>query len=82
MNGLKVSLNVPFIYMSGSWHPTTGTRSSKLLIQIEFDKMTRIVGLVYETGMRLANLDHAPVRDIKGSRTGRTASPCQDGELM
>jgi len=36
--------------------------------KIEFDKMTRITALVYETGWRLANLDHAPARDNKGPR--------------
>jgi hypothetical protein len=39
--------------------------------KIEFDKMTRIVQLVYETGQRVANLDHAPVRDWRGARAGR-----------
>ena len=27
--------------------------------------------LVYETGVRVANLDHAPARDNKGPRAGR-----------
>ena len=39
--------------------------------KIHFEKMSRITRLVYETGLRLANLDHAPVRDFKGPRTGR-----------
>ena len=33
--------------------------------------MTRITQMVYETGLRLANLDHAPVHDNKGPRAGR-----------
>jgi hypothetical protein len=36
--------------------------------KIEFDKMSRITQLVYATGQRLANLDHAPVRDNRGPR--------------
>jgi hypothetical protein len=36
--------------------------------KIEFDKMARIAGLIYETGWRVANLDHALVRDNKGAR--------------
>jgi len=39
--------------------------------KIHFEKMSRITRLVYETGLRLASLDHAPVRDFKGPRTGR-----------
>ena len=33
--------------------------------------MTRVTQLVYETGLRLANLNHAPVRDNKGPRAGK-----------
>jgi hypothetical protein len=40
--------------------------------KIEFEKMTRVLQYVYETGARLANLDHAPVRDNKGARAGRS----------
>jgi Zn-dependent M28 family amino/carboxypeptidase len=39
--------------------------------RIEFPKMARIAQLVYETGLRLANLDHFPSRDNKGPRAGR-----------
>jgi hypothetical protein len=37
--------------------------------------MTQIVQLVYETGARVANLDHAPVRDDQGARAGKITSP-------
>ena len=30
--------------------------------------MTRVVQLIYETGIRTADLDHAPVRDNQGPR--------------
>jgi hypothetical protein len=36
--------------------------------KIEFDKMTRVTQYVYETGWRVANLDHAVVRDNLGAR--------------
>ena len=39
--------------------------------RIEFDKMARIAQLIYTTGVRLGNLDHAPVRDNKGPRAGK-----------
>ncbi len=39
--------------------------------KIDFAKLARVTGLVYATGLRVANLDHAPVRDNKGPRKGR-----------
>jgi hypothetical protein len=36
--------------------------------RIEFAKMTRVAQLVYATGLRLANLERAPVRDNRGPR--------------
>jgi hypothetical protein len=39
----------------------------------EFEKLMRVTQYVYETGVRLANLDHAPVHDNKGARAGKTA---------
>jgi Zn-dependent M28 family amino/carboxypeptidase len=40
--------------------------------KIEFEKMARIAQFAYATGMRVANLDHAPARDNKGPRVGKT----------
>ena len=42
--------------------------------KIEFPKLAHIAQLVYTTGMKVANLDHAPVRDNKGPRKGKGAS--------
>jgi hypothetical protein len=39
--------------------------------KIEFAKMARIADLVRATAARVANLDHAPVRDFAGPRIGR-----------
>ena len=36
--------------------------------KIEFEKMARVAEVVYETGWRVANLDHLPVRDNQGPR--------------
>jgi hypothetical protein len=47
--------------------------------KIEFPKMARIARLVYETGWRVANLDHFPARDNKGPRVGKGASGRIDG---
>ncbi|HYT66539.1 MAG TPA: M28 family peptidase [Vicinamibacterales bacterium] len=42
--------------------------------KIEFPKMAHIAQLVYSTGMKIANLDHFPVRDNRGPRTGKGAA--------
>lgn len=42
--------------------------------RIEFPKLARVTQLVYATAWRVANLDHFPVRDNKGPRTGRGQS--------
>ncbi len=42
--------------------------------KIEFPKMAHIARLVYETGKKVANLDHLPVRDNQGPRKGKGAS--------
>jgi peptidase M28-like protein len=39
--------------------------------RIEFPKMAHIAQLVYETGWKVANLDHFPSRDNKGPRMGK-----------
>lgn len=39
--------------------------------KIEFPKMARVAQLVYATGMKVADLDHAPARDNKGPRMGK-----------
>ena len=42
--------------------------------RINFPKMAHIAQLIYATGTKVANLDHAPARDNKGPRTGRGQS--------
>lgn len=39
--------------------------------RINFPKMAHIAKLIYSTGEKVANLDHAPVRDNKGPRVGK-----------
>jgi Zn-dependent M28 family amino/carboxypeptidase len=62
---------VPIIFFTTGLHPDYHANTDEVS-KIEFDKMTRITQMVYETGLRLANLDHAPVRDNKGPRAGRS----------
>jgi len=42
--------------------------------KIEFPKLAHIAQLVYSTGARVANLDHAPARDNLGPRKGKGAT--------
>jgi hypothetical protein len=61
---------VPIIFFTTGLHPDYHANTDEVS-KIEFDKMTRITQLVYETGLRVANLDHAPRRDNLGPRAGK-----------
>jgi hypothetical protein len=61
---------IPIIFFTTGLHPDYHANTDEVS-KIEFDKLARITQLVYETGVRVANLDHAPARDNKGPRAGR-----------
>ena len=61
---------IPIIFFFTGLHPDYHQVTDSVE-KIHFEKMSRITQLVYETGLRLANLDHAPVRDFKGPRMGK-----------
>src|SRR5205085_2381976 len=61
---------IPVIFFTTGLHPDYHTNTDEVS-KIEFPKLTRIAQLIYETGWRVANLDHAPVRDNKGPRAGK-----------
>lgn len=61
---------IPVIFFTTGLHPDYHANSDEAS-KIEFDKLTRVATLVYETGLRLADLDHAPLRDNKGPRAGK-----------
>jgi hypothetical protein len=61
---------VPIIFFTTGLHPDYHANTDEVA-KIEFDKMTRITQLVYETGARVADLDHAPARDNLGPRAGK-----------
>jgi hypothetical protein len=67
------SKGIPIIFFTTGLHPDYHANTDEVS-KIEFEKMTRIVQLVYETGTRVANLAHAPVRDNKGPRAGRATT--------
>jgi hypothetical protein len=60
---------IPVIFFTTNLHPDYH-RVTDSVEKINFDKMAHIGQLVYETGRRVANLDHAPARDFKGPRLG------------
>ena len=64
---------IPIIFFTTGLHPDYHANTDDVS-KILFDKMARITQLVYETGWRVANLDHAPVRDNKGPRAGKGAA--------
>ncbi len=66
------SKGVPIIFYTTGLHRDYHYVTDEVS-KIEFPKLARITQLVYATGTRLANLDHAPVRDNKGPRKGRGA---------
>jgi hypothetical protein len=64
---------IPAIFFTTGEHPDYH-RPTDSVEKIQWDKLTRITELVYETGQRVANLNHAPVRDNLGPRTGKGSS--------
>ena len=61
---------IPIVFFTtglhGDYHFNTDS-----VEKINFEKMTKVGQLTYETGLRVANLDHAPVRDNRGPRVGK-----------
>ena len=66
---------IPIIFYFTGLHPDYHAPSDSV-DKIVFDKIQRVAQLAYETGRRVANLDHAPVRDNKGAEGGEDG----DGE--
>jgi hypothetical protein len=65
------SKGIPVIFFTTGLHPDYHANTDEVS-RIEFDKMTRVVDYVYETAVRLANLDHLPLRDNRGARAGKS----------
>jgi hypothetical protein len=61
---------IPVIFFTTALHPDYHANTDEVS-KIQFPKLTRIAQLVYETGLRVANLDHPPARDYQGARAGR-----------
>ena len=64
---------IPIVFFTTGLHPDYHANTDEVS-KIEFDKMTRIVQLVYDTAARVANLDHTPARDNKGPRAGKATT--------
>jgi hypothetical protein len=63
---------IPIIFFTTFLHPDYH-RVTDSVEKINFEKMARIGQLIYETGRRVANFNHAPARDFKGPRLGKGA---------
>jgi hypothetical protein len=61
---------IPVIFFTTGLHPDYHANTDEVS-RIDFDKLGRVVQFVYETGARVANLDHAPAHDNKGPRAGK-----------
>jgi Zn-dependent M28 family amino/carboxypeptidase len=61
---------VPIIFYTTGLHPDYHHNTDSVE-KIRFEKMAKVSQLIYETGRRVANLDHAPARDNKGARVGK-----------
>lgn len=61
---------IPIVFFTTGLHPDYHANTDSVE-KINFEKMARIGQLVYETGRRAANLDHAPARDNRGPRVGK-----------
>ena len=61
---------IPIIFYFTGLHPDYH-RPSDTVDKILFDKVRRVAQLAYETGRRVANLDHAPAKDNQGPRAGK-----------
>lgn len=64
------SHGIPIIFFTTGLHPDYHANTDHVS-KIEFEKLTRVTQLVYETAWRLANLPHPPARDFQGPRAGR-----------
>lgn len=64
------SKGIPIIFFTTGLHPDYHANTDDVS-KIEFPKLTRVTQLVYETALRVANLDHPPVHDNKGPRAGK-----------
>ena len=70
---------IPIIFYTTGLHKDYH-RVTDSVEKIEFPKLARITQLVYATAVKVANLDHAPVRDNKGPRMGKGAAGKLDGK--
>ena len=68
------SKGIPIVFLFSGLHPDYH-RVSDHVDKIVFDKVQRVAQLAYETGRRVGNLDHAPVRDNRGPRAGKRKEP-------
>jgi hypothetical protein len=64
---------IPIVFLTTGLHADyhANTDSAE---KINYEKMARVGQLIYEMGMTVGNLNHAPARDNKGPRMGKGSS--------
>jgi peptidase M28-like protein len=70
---------IPIIFYTTGLHKDYH-RVTDSVEKIEFPKLAHITQLVYATAVKVANLDHAPVRDNKGPRMGKGSAGRIEGK--
>ena len=65
------SKGIPIIFFFTGHPPRLSPRRATGSTRSSSTRSQRVAQLAYETGRRVANLDHAPVRDNKGPRAGQ-----------
>ena len=58
---------IPIIFFTTGLHSDYHANTDEVS-KTEFGKLAKVTDLVYETGVRVANLDHPPARDNRGPR--------------
>jgi Zn-dependent M28 family amino/carboxypeptidase len=69
---------IPIVFFTTNLHPDYHANTDEVS-KIEFDKLWRVTGLIYETGLRLANRRTPLTRDRLGPRTTSVVKPGRAG---
>jgi hypothetical protein len=69
---------IPIVFFTTNLHPDYHANTDDVG-KIEFEKLWRVTGLIYETGLRLANRQAPLVRDRRGPRATSILAPARAG---
>ncbi len=69
---------IPIVFFTTNLHPDYHANTDGVE-KIEFEKLWRVTGLIYETGVRLANRQEPLTRDRRGPRAVGVVAPARAG---